>query len=175
MIKGAFKTKDNADGEENAIHTLQVKLYEAIKNCGKLGQYGLYANAPIGSFVICLQVNGQEEYLVGMEDDVNNRPRGLQEGEVMVYNTLTKNYVYFKADGSTDVYTKTDLNMKVTGTVNLTATQVNINSATNITGGLTVDTIKAGSIETDDCVVNNGATGSFDITEATKGIVTGGS
>lgn len=181
IIKSGIKTlaiedtgKGN-DDESNVIQQLQVKLYDAIKNCGKLGQYGLYSNAPTGSFVIIMQVNGQEEYLFGIEDDVNNRPRNLKEGEVMLYNTLTKNYFYFSADGKTQVYTKTDFNMKVEGNANISAKTTTINSPTKIVGGLTVDTIKANSIVTDDMAVNNGASGTFDITEATKGIVTGGS
>lgn len=171
LIKSGVKTLVIEDVEEgNVIQQLQVKLYDAIKNCGKLGQYGLYGNAPTGSFVILMQVNGQEEVLFGIEDDVNNRPRGLKEGEVMLYNTLTKSYVYLSAEGKVQIYAKTDLDIKVEGNVNLNAQQVNINSATKITGGLTVDSIKAQTIE-----VANGASGTFtnSVTSA-KGIVTSG-
>lgn len=171
LIKSGIKTLVVEDVEEgNVIQQLQVKLYDAIKNCGKLGQYGLYGNAPKGSFVILMQVNGQEEVLFGIEDDVNNRPRGLKEGEVMLYNTLTKNYIYLSAEGKTQVYTKTDLDIKVEGNVNINATQVNINSATKITGGLTVDTLKTGTLE-----VGNGASGTFtNSVTSEKGVVTSG-
>lgn len=171
LIKSGVKTLVIEDVEEgNVIQQLQVKLYDAIKNCGKLGQYGLYGNAPKGSFVILMQVNGQEEVLFGIEDDVNNRPRGLKEGEVMLYNTLTKNYIYLSAEGKTQVYAKTDLDIKVEGNVNLNATQVNINSATKITGGLTVDNLKTQTLE-----VGNGASGTFtNSVTSEKGVVTSG-
>jgi len=182
IIKSGIKTlsiEDTGKGndeESNVIQQLQVKLYDAIKNCGKLGQYGLYSNSPTGSLVILMQVNGQEEVLFGIEDDVNNRPRNLKEGEVMIYNTLTKNYIFLSADGKTEVFTKTNLDLKVTGVVNLTASSVVLNAPTQITGGLTVDEITAGTITTDDCVVNNGATGTFtQSVTANKGIVESGS
>lgn len=182
IIKSGIKTlaiEDTGKGndeESNVIQQLQVKLYDAIKKCGKLGQYGLYSNAPSGSFVIIMQVNGQEEVLFGIEDDVNNRPRNLKEGEVMLYNTLTKNYIYFSADGKTQAYAKTDLDIKVEGVTNITASQVVLNSPTKIVGGLTVDTITAESIATGSCEVDDGATGTFaNSVTSKKGIVTSGS
>lgn len=177
IIKSGIKTLAIQDGEENVIQSLQVQLYEAIKNCGKLGQYGLYGNAPKGSFVILMQVNGQEEVLYGIEDDVNNRPRGLKEGEVMLYNTLTQNYVYFTAEGRTQIYVKTDMNIKVEGNVNITAqtTTVNgnavVNGNTTMNGDLSVSgTMSAGVVE-----AGNGTDGTFtNSVTSTKGIVTAG-
>ena len=89
-------TEATENGEnKNPIPQMQIQSYDAVKNCGKLGHYGYYGNAPTGSLVMVIQANGQEECLFGAEDDVNNRPRGLKEGEIMMYNTLTKNYIFF--------------------------------------------------------------------------------
>lgn len=166
ITKSGIKTLAIPDTEEDVIQKMQVKLYDALKNCGRLGQYGLYGNAPKGSFVIIMQINGQEEVLYGIEDDVNNRPRNLKEGEVMLFNTVTKNYVYLKEDGSTEVFAKTNLELKVTGSVYLKA------SATFIEGDVTVN----GTLKAREVIAENGTDGTFanSVTVA-KGIVTAGS
>ena len=108
-------TEATENGEnKNPIPQMQTQSYDAVKQCGKLGHYGYYGNAPRGSLVVVLQANGQEECLFGAEDDVNNRPRGLAEGEVMMYNTITKNFIYMKTDGNTEVYTQNNLAMNIT-------------------------------------------------------------
>lgn len=166
MTKSGIKTLAIPDTEEDVIQKMQVKLYDALKNCGRLGQYGLYGNAPKGSFVIIMQINGQEEVLYGIEDDVNNRPRNLKEGEVMLFNTVTKNYVYLKEDGSTEIFTKTNLELKVTGNVYLNA------PATFVEGNVTVN----GTLKAREVIAENGTDGTFanSVTVA-KGIVTAGS
>lgn len=181
LIQSGIKTMSVADAPiedetRNVIQQLQVKLYDAVKNCGKLGQYGLYSNAPSGSFVIVMQVNGQDEVLFGIEDDVNNRPRALKEGEVMLYNTLTKSFIYLDADSNIQVYSAKDLNLNITGNVNLTAQQVNITASTQITGGMTIDSISADSVSSQAVSVGNGASGTFTSSVTVQnGIVTGGS
>lgn len=108
-------TEATENGEnKNPIPQMQTQSYDAVKQCGKLGHYGYYGNAPRGSLVVVLQANGQEECLFGAEDDVNNRPRGLAEGEVMMYNTITKNFIYMKTDGNTEVYTQNNLAINIT-------------------------------------------------------------
>lgn len=166
IIKNAIKTLGIEDTNENVVQQMQVQMYDALKTCGKLGQYGLYSNSPKNSLVIVMQINGQEEVLFGIEDDVNNRPRGLKEGEVMIYNTLTKNYIYLKEDGSTEAFTKTNLELKVTGTVYLKATKTIITGDVDINGNLNVSgAVKAG----------NGVSGTFtNSVTSTNGIVTAG-
>lgn len=108
-------TEATENGEnKNPIQQMQTQSYDAVKQCGKLGHYGYYGNAPRGSLVVIMQANGQEECLFGAEDDVNNRPRGLAEGEVMMYNTITKNAIYMKEDGNTEIYTQNNLAMNIT-------------------------------------------------------------
>lgn len=174
IIKSAIKTMLIADTETNVIPQMQVKLYDSIKNCGKLGMYGLYGNAPLNSFVILMQINGQEEVLFGIEDDVNNRPRALKEGEVMIMNTITRNYIYLKQDGSTEVYTKTNLDLNIAGSANITATEnVNVTAKSAVFNcDVTINgTLKASVVE-----AGNGVDGTFtqSVTSA-KGIVTAGS
>ena len=175
VTKYGIKTLAIQDVEDNVIQQMQINSYGDIKNCGRLGQYGLYGNAPKNSFVVVMQINGQEENLFGIEDDVNNRPRGLKEGEVMIFNTLTKNYIYLKEDSNTEFYAKKDMNIKAVGTVNVTAETVILNSPTQIKGGLTVDSITAESISTQTMEVGNGARGTFkNSVNSEKGIVTDG-
>ena len=111
--------------------TEQTQSYDAVKQCGKLGHYGYYGNAPKGSLVVIMQANGQEECLFGAEDDVNNRPRGLAEVEVMMYNTITKNAIYMKEDGNTEIYTQNDLVANIT---NHSIIHIHGNSHVNIEG-----------------------------------------
>lgn len=162
---------------KNPIQQMQIQTYDAVKQCGKLGHYGFYGNAPRGSLVIAIQANGQEECLYGAEDDVNNRPRGLKEGEVMMYNTITKSYIYLDAEGNCKVYSKKDMQMQVEGTVNITVTgNANVTCPnTTVKGNLTVDgdltvtgTASAGVVS-----AGNGATGSGDVVTFENGIVTG--
>lgn len=176
ITKSAIKTLAITDTEDNVIQQMQIKMYDAIKNCGKLGQYGLYGNAPKNSLVIVMQINGQEEVLYGIEDDVNNRPRGIKEGEVMLFNTLTKNYIYLKEDGDTDIYAKQNININVNGDVVINAQNVivngtaSINGDANVSGNLAVGgTMSAGVVE-----AGNGADlSASDTVTSVKGIVTG--
>lgn len=179
---------DNGENK-NPIPQMQIQTYDAVKQCGKLGHYGYYGNAPKNSLVVVIQANGQEECLYGAEDDVNNRPRGLKEGEVMIYNTLTKNYIYLDEEGNCRVYAKKDMKMKVEGAVTINVvgnaditcpqTTLNGNAIVNgnttingdlaVTGNTRVDgTMSAGVVEAD-----NGASGTGDVVTYEKGIVTG--
>ncbi len=187
---GIEDTTPTDNGEnKNPIQQMQIQTYDAVKQCGKLGHYGYYGNAPKNSLVVVIQANGQEECLYGAEDDVNNRPRGLKEGEVMVYNTLTKNYIYLDEEGNTRVYAKKDMKLKVEGAVSITVvgnaditcpqSTINgnaiVNGDTTMNGNLTVTgntrvdgTMSAGVVKAD-----NGATGSGDVVTYADGIVTG--
>lgn len=174
---------------KNPIQQMQIQTYDAVKQCGKLGHYGFYGNAPRGSLVIAIQANGQEECLYGAEDDVNNRPRGLKEGEVMMYNTITKSYIYLDAEGNCKVYAKKDMKLKVEGAVSITVVgnaditcpqstlngNAIVNGDTTMNGNLTVTgntrvegTMSAGVVKAD-----NGATGTGDVVTYDSGIVTG--
>ena len=179
---------DNGENKK-PIQQMQIQTYDAVKQCGKLGHYGYYGNAPKNSLVVVIQANGQEECLYGAEDDVNNRPRGLKEGEVMVYNTLTKNYIYLDEKGNTRVYAKKDMNLNVEGAVNITVvgnaditcpqSTINgnaiVNGDTTMNGNLTVtgDTRVEGTMSAGVVKADNGATGSGDVVTYADGIVTG--
>jgi len=164
QIKTAVKTRIVDD--DATIQKMQIQLFDAVKTISKFGMYGLYSNAPKGSFVIVVQSNGQEEVLFGAEDDVNNRPRGLKEGEVMVFNTLTQNYLYMDAEGNTKVYVKKDFNLTADGEVNITATKATFNCDVKINGTLEATIVKSG----------NGSSGTYtNSVTATNGIVTAGS
>jgi phage gp45-like len=187
---GIEDTTPTDNGEnKNPIQQMQIQTYDAVKQCGKLGHYGYYGNAPKNSLVVVIQANGQEECLYGVEDDVNNRPRNLKEGEVMVYNTLTKNYIYFDEEGNTRVYAKKDMKMKVEGAVSITVVgnaditcpqstlngNAIVNGDTTLNGNLTVtgDTRVDGTMSAGVVKADNGATGSGDVVTYADGIVTG--
>lgn len=148
-------TEATENGEnKNPIPQMQTQSYDAVKQCGKLGHYGYYGNAPRGSLVVIMQANGQEECLFGAEDDVNNRPRGLAEGEVMMYNTITKNAIYMKEDGNTEIYTQNDLVANITNhsVIHIhgnSTIKVEGNSDIGIHGNATVDVKGNAEVKTD--------------------------
>lgn len=165
-------TEATENGEnKNPIPQMQIQSYDAVKNCGKLGHYGYYGNAPKGSLVMVIQANGQEECLFGAEDDVNNRPRGLKEGEVMMYNTLTKNYVYFDEEGNTRVYTKNDMQVKLdaNNTVEIAGT-VTINVVGNAEITCPQSTLNGNAIVNGDTTINGNTTlnGNLTVTGNTR-------
>ncbi len=145
---------DTSGDSKNPIPQMQIQSYDAVKNCGKLGHYGFYGNAPTGSLVMVIQANGQEEFLLGAEDDVNNRPRDLKEGEVMIYNTLTKSHIFLNEDGeifiyndktesstlydkegNINIYAKKDIKLDVDENANIT---IKGNATINVTGDTTL-------------------------------------
>ena len=61
---GIEDTTPTDNGEnKNPIQQMQIQTYDAVKQCGKLGHYGYYGNAPKNSLVVVIQANGQEECL----------------------------------------------------------------------------------------------------------------
>lgn len=185
-IKSMAIDDTNEENNANPIQQMQIQTYDAVKQCGKFGLYGFYGNAPKGSLVIVMQSNGQEECLFGAEDDVNNRPRNLAEGEVIVYNTVTKTYIKLDKNGNIAIDSKNNANLSVKGNVNINvigncdikasncsinANKIDITGATDITGDVNITgTLKATTIE-----AGNGIDGVFttSVTVA-KGITTAG-
>jgi hypothetical protein len=78
---------------------------------------------------------GQEENKVTIGTLPQSRPKGLEEGEFYVSNLLTGSIILFKKSGKIEIQSKNDLDITVSGDVNLTADTANINANTNLGGG----------------------------------------
>ncbi len=126
LIKKAIITlilEDTANVQKS-----QVQFYDNVRDVEIISPYGIYGVAPLGSQVVLFQVNGQEENLVGIADDVNNRPKNLKEGELILKNIKTNTAIYFKQDGSLEVTTNGNLNITVDGDADITADNVDVNA-----------------------------------------------
>lgn len=62
--------------------------------------YGFASNPPPGTEAIACGLGGSRESLVIIATDHTGRPKNLLAGEVKVYNVITGEEVYFKADGT---------------------------------------------------------------------------
>lgn len=66
----------------------------------RLLPYGLVSLEPSDYFVFLINSQGQEGVKFGIPSAMQNRKKGLQEGEVGLYNAKTKTWILLKADGT---------------------------------------------------------------------------
>ena len=97
FIKQAYKTL--VKGDTSAYPQGQSKYNDKTTDYNRLSVYGLCSNAPVGSHVLLIGSQGQESTKFGIENDFLNRLKGLKEGEVALYNTLTQSLVLLKENG----------------------------------------------------------------------------
>jgi phage gp45-like len=115
MITRAIITLINED------KTFQISLFEKVKNVQNTNLYGLKTFAINGSSVILFNINGNTDNTMGFALNIANDLPKLLEGETMLYNLKTKNYVYLKNDG--------EINIKCTKAV-ITADNVDLAGGT---------------------------------------------
>jgi phage gp45-like len=134
----------------------------------RLSPYGLDSNPPKDSWCLLLSSQGQEAVKFGIAADFLNRKKGLQEGEVCLYNTLTESFVFLKANG--DIEVNANGNIQATATGDITATaggKADITAATEIN-------LTAPTINIDGDIVHTGdltSTGTIEGNELTDGSV----
>lgn len=104
----------------------------------RLSPYGLCTRPPDNSWVVLFSSQGQESVKFGLTDDVVNRFKNLEKGEVVIYNTLTQSYIILKSNGNVEINAKNDLVADVTGNTTLTSASITINGPVNINGTLNV-------------------------------------
>jgi hypothetical protein len=117
---------------------VQVSYMGNSRKAAVINPYGLYTRLPLNTNVIMFSVNGQEENSAVVGYSREDRFKNLNEGEVLIGNPETGSYIKFESDNKIEILSKGDLNIDVTGNVNLKAsTAVNVDSpATNLgTGG----------------------------------------
>lgn len=97
-IKNLFKF-----GKKNSTVSNKIITVDFV---GKTGQsvlmytpYGMFYNVPENALVGLLADQGNEESLLGLVTDIENR-EDLEEGEVAVGIPSNSNRIYFKTDGS---------------------------------------------------------------------------
>jgi len=87
----------------NEDKTFQVSLFDKVKNIQNTNFYGLKTFATSGSSVILLNVNGNSDSTIGFALNIAKDLAELAEGETMIYNLKTADYIHLKNDGEITV------------------------------------------------------------------------
>ena len=91
--------------DATGLQTVQVEGLpgEVIDGAERFQMYGITSHPLKGADALVLAVGGVRQHSIILIDDRRYRPRGLEEGEVCVYNGLTGARIIFKANGEIDV------------------------------------------------------------------------
>jgi phage gp45-like len=158
-IKRAFLSLAGRDDSD--FPTSQVEYNGKVADTEVLYPYGLYGNAPAGSLLVMMHINGEEENRTAIASYPQIRFMNLKEGEVAVGNPMTKSVTAFRANG--DIETVSTNGEKVTIAADSTTTVAGGKSVTvgidyNLTivgilrlllGGITIGTPEGGAIDID--------------------------
>lgn len=106
----------------------------------RLSPYGLCSQPPEGSLAVMLSNGSQESVKFAIIDDMVNRFKPLEKGEVCIYNYMTKSYLLFNKDGDIHMVCMKDNIIQIVG--NMEATVQGDLTAT-VTGALTADAASA--------------------------------
>lgn len=133
IIKWAVITAITSDDKDFPIH--QIDYLDKIANAFAWYPFGFHANPGNTTLAVVLSVGGNSENRVVFPGspkerlDVNgNMPTPLKEGEVVMYHPATKSYLHFLQDGTIDIDSQKDVNIRVAG-----------NMLADVEGNLTAD------------------------------------
>lgn len=150
-------------GRLKTVDDSQSRRFGSVSYMGRSGAplmlhtpYGLMHNPPTDSFVLLMNLSGQESNLVGIADDPVNRPvKDMSEGEVALGNYATGDTIYFKADGTASVTATTKFEALVGASTRIEADLTSV----RITVGATVMLVNAAGVTiTGNLVVNGSVT-----------------
>ena len=109
------------DNDLGNYPTAQVSYYGKIVETQMVYPYGLHANAPANTLLKLTNNMGQEENTYGIPYSTNQRPKGLQVGEVVVGSPQVGNYTKFCVNGDVNVTAIKDVNIVSPGVVSIKA------------------------------------------------------
>ena len=135
-IKQAFSSSPGSDTD--VYPKGQASYSGKVTEFNRLLPYGLASLEPEGYFILLLNSQGQEAVKFGIPSAMQNRLKGLSQGEVALYNSLTKKYIIFKLDGSAEINTDLTIDGDLTVEGN-----VQVNGNLNVIGAITGATIVA--------------------------------
>jgi phage gp45-like len=119
IIRQAYHSLVSDDS--SAYPKTQVVSNGKATDIVRLSTYGICANPPKDAHVLMLSSQGQESSKFGVFNDFLNRMKGLAEGEVVLFNTLTGAFVYMKANGDIEVNTDTKIKVNAGGDIDVDA------------------------------------------------------
>lgn len=172
LIRNGFQT--NAPSDSGDYPKAQCDVMGQVQDVNIINPYGLYSAPPKGSEFIVLSSRGNSDSKWGWGTIFRKRyaknpnVSKLAEGEAILINVLTGSSVHMKADGSIDVFTKTDVNveavnvnMTLSGDLDVTANSLKLTGDLEVTG----DTDLTGAVDITGAVATTGT-----ITNNTKNI-----
>ena len=131
-IKQAFSC---CPGDDSDYYPLgQCSYNKKTAYFTRLLPYGISSLEPEGSFVLIINSQGHESVKYGIPSAMMDRFKGLKEGEVALYNSITGVYVFLKEDGTVEINTNTTIDGDLDITGNL-----NVSGDVNISGNLVVN------------------------------------
>lgn len=175
----------NTTKDEKDFETVQVSAYEETFNVHLVMPYGLYANPPMDSVVLCLNMGEQEENRAGIAYHPTKRVKGLAPTEVGIGNPFSETLIKFNKDGDVEIQVKRDLIVTVTRDCKVT---IDGNADVNIKGDATVKVDGDASIEAANasvtaatidlngyCTLGGGSLGIARLTDTVQVTITSGS
>lgn len=130
----------------------QVKFLGQTKQVKTLSPYGLFGSPLLNSDWLIFQARANSDDLYGIANYYKKRIKNLKEGEVVLMNVKTQDFIHFKEDGT--------IKHKASTLVEIEAPAVNVNSnnatfsgnvtvnGTLIVDGVTVNGHNHGGVET---------------------------
>lgn len=94
-------------------HTVEVDYLGKSATVDLLSPYGLYSTPLNSSLMAVFNVMGHEENRIGIAHDPDVRFRNLGPGEVVVGSPSSRNYVFFRADGTVSIKSPKDFSVNV--------------------------------------------------------------
>jgi phage gp45-like len=85
------------------IRVQQVSYLGNVTEVEVYMPYGMSANIPAGALSYKFIIGGDDGNIVVLADDSKNRPKGLQESEVAVFNPVTQSRTVYKQSGDVDL------------------------------------------------------------------------
>lgn len=107
---------------------VQITYLDKTTNALIVLPYGLYAGIPNNIRLLKFNVLGDPGNLSVIPFDQENRYKNLAEYEVKVGNPNSGSYIYFKADGSIEIKSTSDMTIDVNGDLNIKATNFKIDA-----------------------------------------------
>ena len=98
LIFGGIQKKPAVDS--GAMTTAQVSYLGQTRDVQQITPYGLACSPPNGSTWLLWQVRGNSNDIAGFGNDYKSRPKGLVEGEAVLFNSKTGTIIKLDASGN---------------------------------------------------------------------------
>ena len=114
------------DDSDNFPKTSISYNYKESK-VARFSPYGIDSQPPVGSLSLSFAINGDESNQIAISQDIINRMRNLEEGEVVIHNTKSGAYTFYKKNGNIEIVSKNDISIEAPGneTKNITGNKSN--------------------------------------------------